>query len=604
MIDKMKTYLSPNRFIPNDYEELTALELIGKQNNKIDEVVEGCNKLELTKVSQGSDFKGSWYGISKPQYAEPGIASVVDKLVNHQGDFVNVEQFNCVGDGVTDNTLAFNELLKTHKKLFIPKGQFILGEVDLNGCHLTGGGTLLKKKESPYCLGLGSDNIISDIFFSSFNESGQPNSSIKLLEGAKNNTITNNVFTGEIYSAICGSGDTLQGGELYEESVDGVIITNNTFIGYNRPIYLHCVKNVIISNNTIRDCEFDAIRLRENDGFVKILGNNFINIGNPNWVDSTQTRDCIDTYWSGYNLIIANNTIENCAFIGFDIKGSNKKGDNFSSRVIVEGNIISGCRYEGIRLNGEESNGKFISNVIINGNIITECNLNNKSGGGSIGQSAIALKFLCKYITITNNHIVSNYGRGIYVFNEKKNVSNCKFISIKNNTCVNNGQQNSNEGSGIYVNATSYLIVEGNTCVNDVNELNPNQSYGIVVNANDGNYSSGKTNSILNNVCSGNLIRQINFQSNKRLDCVATFKDNIESGKDANFRGVFQHQRRVLHGSGAPSSISDGSSWVKGDIIFNINPSMSGDSYIIGWVCVGDSTESIPQGQWEEIKTK
>ena len=84
MIDKMNAYLSPNRFIPNDYEELTALELIGKQNAKIDEVVEGTNKNESNienKLDINGDFLGSWHGITHPVFIEGGHDAVILKTV-------------------------------------------------------------------------------------------------------------------------------------------------------------------------------------------------------------------------------------------------------------------------------------------------------------------------------------------------------------------------------------------------------------------------------------------------------------------------------------------------------------------------------------------
>ena len=39
-MDKINAVLTPNRFIPIDSEELTALELIGKVVNKTNEVVD------------------------------------------------------------------------------------------------------------------------------------------------------------------------------------------------------------------------------------------------------------------------------------------------------------------------------------------------------------------------------------------------------------------------------------------------------------------------------------------------------------------------------------------------------------------------------------
>ena len=109
MIDKMKTYLSPNRFIPNDYEELTALELIGKQNAKIDEVVEETNNLNINKVSHGDDFKGSWHGIKHPSLTNEGVGEVVNSLSNLLSSKLHLDNF--IDDDETDLTVVINRVL-------------------------------------------------------------------------------------------------------------------------------------------------------------------------------------------------------------------------------------------------------------------------------------------------------------------------------------------------------------------------------------------------------------------------------------------------------------------------------------------------------------
>ena len=109
MIDKMNAYLSPNRFIPNDYEELTALELIGKQNAKIDEVVEGTNKNESNienKLDINGDFLGSWHGITHPVFIEGGQDAVILK---NSADIENILKSNKIEYILTeDNSLIVN----------------------------------------------------------------------------------------------------------------------------------------------------------------------------------------------------------------------------------------------------------------------------------------------------------------------------------------------------------------------------------------------------------------------------------------------------------------------------------------------------------------
>lgn len=98
MIDKIDSWvLSPNRQVAIDTEELTALELIGRTAKKTNDLVDELNNTnntvngklskkeyledirEVRKISDKGNFTGSWHGIERPEYAEPGIAGVVKK---------------------------------------------------------------------------------------------------------------------------------------------------------------------------------------------------------------------------------------------------------------------------------------------------------------------------------------------------------------------------------------------------------------------------------------------------------------------------------------------------------------------------------------------
>lgn len=151
MIDKMKTYLSPNRFIPNDYEELTALELIGKQNAKIDEVVEGCNHLEKTKVTQGGDFNGTWCGIKRPSLATEVMPSVVDNLSLKTRGVKNLHEYIDLAQE-EDWTLPFKKAISEVEdggKLFIPSGHYIINDVVIieGASHYTKGGITIEGED-------------------------------------------------------------------------------------------------------------------------------------------------------------------------------------------------------------------------------------------------------------------------------------------------------------------------------------------------------------------------------------------------------------------------------------------------------------------------
>lgn len=89
----MRKQWNGNRFSTYTSEELSTLRLIesmGDQlNHNTDEIPrleDDYNKKLNEKTNVIGDHKGSWHGIEKPQFAEPGIAGVVDKLVTDMAD--------------------------------------------------------------------------------------------------------------------------------------------------------------------------------------------------------------------------------------------------------------------------------------------------------------------------------------------------------------------------------------------------------------------------------------------------------------------------------------------------------------------------------------
>ena len=165
MIKNIHEGLTGNRFIAVDDEEFTVLEMIYRILSKCDELIKGHNILEelgellrnekvskedmkkIYKLFPNGDFIGSWHGIEKPVFSEPGIAGVVDKL---ETDFrnlniVNVKSFGAKGDGTTDDTLSIqsaNDYCELHNKfLFFPAGVYICSDGIDKSCDWYGMGT-------------------------------------------------------------------------------------------------------------------------------------------------------------------------------------------------------------------------------------------------------------------------------------------------------------------------------------------------------------------------------------------------------------------------------------------------------------------------------
>jgi hypothetical protein len=62
------------------------------------------NDLNSRKLDQWSDFKGSWFGITNPAYAEPGIANVVAS---------HTEQLNDMSKGIVYLSKYLNDKTNT-----------------------------------------------------------------------------------------------------------------------------------------------------------------------------------------------------------------------------------------------------------------------------------------------------------------------------------------------------------------------------------------------------------------------------------------------------------------------------------------------------------
>lgn len=501
--------------------------------------------------------------------------------------------FDGVGDGVTDDTNAFIATLATNDFVFIPKGKiYLIGDVDVVGKTIIGHGTIIKKSSSESAFHVkGDGTVISGLTFKAQTTTGQPQTDIKIGEGATNVSITNNRFNSKIYSNVAGSVDSLNGGIPYYVRAKGLLITGNIFTKSARPVYLHSVDNITINDNIFRECVFDAIRLRENTGYCLIDGNQFIDIGDPTWSD-LQTRDAVDVYWSGDTLTMTNNIIRKTAFAGFDVKGV-KDNDNRSTKVIIANNQIEGTRFNGIHVYGDvDTDVLYIDSVLIHDNIITGCNQSKEATNGN----GIHIKGTAKFVNIHDNIITSNFGRGIYVNNAYQGSEN-RNIKITGNMCVNNGQSSfaSVADAGIHVIGVNGLILADNICEQDNSLPNPHQNTGIYFASVDVASSADKTAIIRGNICRNNKYKQIMIDANtSRANNIAVFSDNIQTGTGAIDRVTWQDQRSVFYGVTFPAP-GDGN-FRKGDIVYNVAPTPGGN---VGWVCVSGGAG----GTWKTFGT-
>ena len=402
-------------------------------------------------------------------------------------------------------------LLAKHDHVVIPAGVALrIGYVDIGSeKRISGPGIIRKMHKASYALhAVGKNIVIDNLNFQPQQVFGQPNCDIKLGENAADVQINSNYFKGGTgpYSAICAADDSeaAQGRE-YKNHVKGVLITNNIFIGYVRQLFLHSVDNLTIQGNLFRDSIRDAIRLRENDGYVIINGNQFFDIGRDD--GTPQTQDAVDSCWSGLKLVITDNIVRRTALVGFDIKGKQTYDGQGSSSVIIANNHISETASSGIVLAGNYQE-KPIHTIIVEGNI-----LEHNSRLAKIGNAALWVKGSARYITIANNHIAFNRNRGITV-----QTRNGKFngtvtgVQVIGNMVFNNGVVNSPDSIGINIVGVDGLIVSGNIVSNDNVLDNPNQKIGIMIRPEQTVHSAV----VRNNIVRGH-VRQIILDGNTKV---------------------------------------------------------------------------------------
>jgi len=515
-------------------------------------------------------------------------------------DTVSILDFGPVGNGVANDTQPLVNALATGKDVYIPKWVSLrVTEVDVTSQRLYGGGTIRKNNGCAYALRLlGESPSVEGIRFKPYNQSGQPNADIKVGDGASQVVITQCFFDGRsstggnIYSAIA-SADNLTGDFPYSTNIIDLRITNNTFLGYVRPVYLFCLNFFNISNNHFQDSLFDAMRIREVIGEGVIDSNTFFNIGDPSWSENQQTRDCIDTAFSGRNLVISNNVMVKCAYKGLDIKGIGYPGDgSYSSRCItISGNFIQETRYSGISLDFGD-NFQWGFNII--GNTVLSC-LQNNASAGTGNDGAIILSNGVRYANVSDNLVIGNFGRGISITRDNPNRPPGRMMVVSGNICMNNSP------IGIFIRQVTGAVVTNNICGNDTTAYTFDPSSQILPETN------GQVQGFVFSSCTGVIFTGNTAVDNNSLPLVAepsdfsVYANNSYIGTNADFSISTAYPRwalggkKMMYGNGSAPIASTGE-FNRGDIILRDQPS---DGNPIGLVCTADGTP----GTWVPFGT-
>jgi parallel beta-helix repeat protein len=448
----------------------------------------------------------------------------------------NVLNYGADNTGATVTNAAFLEAVERNGSVYVPEGIYVIGDLEIDSKKIYGIGELRRAAGAEHVLILKGDNpIVEGLTFNSSGTTVNGDSEIKLDDGCKNAQIESCTFKGSLYAAINADDNGTTDDDLtYAEQVDGFLFANNNVPGsYSRHIYLHNVKNIRIVNNEFKNSTRDSIRLRQKVEKAIIANNVFQDIGEEypeiterpaNWLSTEvyslddevsvppygiykciketgtttmgdnpatagaddwtniapgyfETKDAVDAYWSGKELVIANNIINKTASHGLDIKGTNPGGEYSSGRCQIANNIIMNCFGIGINIHSsaldENDNFHYVSDFIITGN---QLYFNNRERI-DIAQSAIVLRHGVRNCTISNNIIKNNYARGITVANLSETALINQDIIISKNHVTSNGIPGHLSNVGLNIGPTDGLVVEGNV----VKNLDPVEEYKLVV---------------------------------------------------------------------------------------------------------------------------
>jgi hypothetical protein len=411
--------------------------------------------------------------------------------------------YGAKGNGKSDDTEAFRKYLKSHDSIRLPSGHtFVLGGLELDGKSISGPGSISIRSGSLNALVLkGQGSRVSEITFVGAGTGKRPETHILLEEKTEYALISGCSFEGKLFNAIgCGVNSEIDAPIKDKALRKKIIVSHCRFKGqYSHHLYLHLIENLIVQGNFFEDSGHDSIRLRQLVKTINITDNHFKNIGLAKDMDS---RDAIDCFWSGYQLIVSNNHFEDITVHGIDLKGHSPDLDYGTSKVNVIGNQFRNIGFNGMLISSGAktlSGWKAIKNITIAQNHFEGCG----HASTNPNDAAIFMRHNQEMIIIEGNQFYRNFNKALLVGNFEVGAPISRDIIISNNLISNNGRSMVKESYGIHILGGKNIIISSNILSNDVTAKNPYQTKGIVVEK----YKQYGADEILN---AGNIEKNLN----------------------------------------------------------------------------------------------
>jgi parallel beta-helix repeat protein len=276
---------------------------------------------------------------------------------------------------------------------------------------------------------------------------------------------------------------TVQPGVIIMSNVSNITIQNLRLAeSLNTTLSLSTVSNFTVKNIEIINAGEDAIGIY---GF----GNNILFENNIVYSANNNAIDIIDYS----NAIFRNNTIKNIGVFA----GRGKSGDgqyrgisSYSTKgVSIENNIVDSIGYSGIT---------FLSNTIIQRNTISNFCLTKSDGGGlyTVNESNVPTNNMKVLSNIIYNGIGALAGQPASLGGAANgiNLDDCtQNVEVSNNTVFNCN------GLGIYLHATTGVIVSNNISYNNTEQFVLYHNFGRC---------PARNNTIQNNIFAGKSVTQ------------------------------------------------------------------------------------------------
>lgn len=325
-------------------------------------------------------------------------------------DKIDVSNFGAKGDGISNDTQAFNNALSFILKktsytqspnstliLYIPNGIYKIKEVTVTNCSIIGEsstGTIIQGVDSntnditfihAQTETYGPKTIISNLYFSN-----------GIFSNKKTSVEFNNCFFGAGSISILQTSDVFIKSCIFDQTADCIkveqsanisILDNIFFDNALRAVWVVSGQNIIISNNNFNSCWGRPI-LIQSGSQINITGNNFrskdgsINDQTPAFIklqyttsptydylfDSISISNNIFECEGNYNAIYINSakTLSNLVIKNNEIHKAIKGVESIqgTQRLVITGNVFSGSLYHNIWTN--------TSNVCISNNILID----------------------------------------------------------------------------------------------------------------------------------------------------------------------------------------------------------------------------------------